>query len=469
MINRILIILALLLGLLPAQAQFQSVTTTANGTLHSPTTFWAQNSLAIANALAANPGVPVVRRASEGDFIGEGVWLAANVSELTMSPADYSGTLINAGPGVIELYNDQPNLVATVRPGETISYTFEDDDNDITITSRWSPAPLPTTNGLLARTGDGTTAARTITAGDSNIIWTNGSGLSGNPTSTINATQTGNRTYAANLTVQGNTTLGDASGDTVTINAATINASNANATDSNSIANVGTLDGRYNRRGMVSMPGYLIPGALLIRAATGGNTTSSVHETMAAKLDSNSSSAVGDYALVRLLGNLVPTGSGVGAATNDNTAIFVQGRLRMASGQGIVRILGSAPSTYTSGDPSFATWGVKILSSTSLAFFSNNGTSYVESSPISITAFDIGVNYNWALSRAGTTIKLWRQSPNSVNPLTELASWTSPHAAAQSPVGQNYVVIQGEVVGAGAFPFIVDVLTMGIGPINTLP
>jgi lysophospholipase L1-like esterase len=56
MINRILIILALLLGLLPAQAQFQSVTTTANGTLHSPTNLWAQNSLAIANALAANPG-----------------------------------------------------------------------------------------------------------------------------------------------------------------------------------------------------------------------------------------------------------------------------------------------------------------------------------------------------------------------------------------------------------------------------
>jgi hypothetical protein len=239
--NPILIILALLAGLLPAQAQFQSVTTTANGTLHSPTNLWAQNSLAIANALAANPGVPVVRRASEGDFIGEGVWLAANVSELTMSPADYSGTLINAGPGVLELYNDQPNLVATVRPGETISYTFDDDDNDITITSRWSPAPLPTTNGLLARTGDGTTAARTITAGDSNIIWTNGSGLSGNPTSTINATQTGNRTYANNLTVQGNTTLGDASGDTVTITAATINAANANATATNSISNVGAL------------------------------------------------------------------------------------------------------------------------------------------------------------------------------------------------------------------------------------
>jgi hypothetical protein len=274
MINRILIILALLLGLLPAQAQFQSVTTTANGTLHSPTNLWAQNSLAIANALAANPGVKVVRRAADGDTIGEGVWLAANVSELTMSPADYSGTLINAGPGVLELYNDQPNLVATVRPGETISYTFDDDDNDITITSRWSPAPLPTTNGLLARTGDGTTAARTITAGDSNIIWTNGSGVSGNPTSSINATQTGNRTYSNNLAVQGNTTLGDASGDTLTILPQTITASNANGTAAGSIANVGTLDNRYPGTGTYRI---MVEQFSMLGQFFSGNATASIN------------------------------------------------------------------------------------------------------------------------------------------------------------------------------------------------
>jgi hypothetical protein len=55
--NPILIILALLLGLLPAQAQFQSVTTTANGTLHSPTNLWAQNSIAIAQAMISGNGI----------------------------------------------------------------------------------------------------------------------------------------------------------------------------------------------------------------------------------------------------------------------------------------------------------------------------------------------------------------------------------------------------------------------------
>jgi len=47
-------------------------------------------------------------------------------------------------------------------------------------------------------------------------------------------------------TFTGNTTLGDASGDTVTINAGTVTAANATDVSSNRLANVGALDNRYD-------------------------------------------------------------------------------------------------------------------------------------------------------------------------------------------------------------------------------
>jgi hypothetical protein len=251
MINRILIILALLAGLLPAQAQFQSVTTTANGTLHSPTNLWAQNSLAIANALAENPSVKVVRRATQGENIQGGVWLASGITSVLMTPSDHSGTIINAGPGNLDLIDEDTITVATLFPGEVINYDFSE-LNILTITSSFTPAPLTAANGILARTAAGTTTARTITGTAGQIDVTNGNGTSGNPTLSLPTTITGNRTLQDNLTVQGNTTLGDASGDTLTILPQTITASNANGTATNSIANVGTLDGRY--RGITLRP-----------------------------------------------------------------------------------------------------------------------------------------------------------------------------------------------------------------------
>jgi hypothetical protein len=60
-----------------------------------------------------------------------------------------------------------------------------------------------------------------------------------------NATFASNATVTNNLTVNGNTTLGDAAGDTVTVNAGTCTAPNATNTGSTAVANVGALDGRY--------------------------------------------------------------------------------------------------------------------------------------------------------------------------------------------------------------------------------
>lgn len=52
-------------------------------------------------------------------------------------------------------------------------------------------------------------------------------------------------TIAGNLTITGNTTLGDAAGDSATINAGTVSAPNATSLSADRLANVLTLDGRY--------------------------------------------------------------------------------------------------------------------------------------------------------------------------------------------------------------------------------
>ena len=59
------------------------------------------------------------------------------------------------------------------------------------------------------------------------------------------AAMTSNETFSGSFATTGNTTLGDASGDTLTINAGTVTAPNATGTSSTSISNLATLDTRY--------------------------------------------------------------------------------------------------------------------------------------------------------------------------------------------------------------------------------
>lgn len=63
-----------------------------------------------------------------------------------------------------------------------------------------------------------------------------------------NHTLNGSWTADSNFTVNGSTTLGNASGDLVTINAGTVTAPNANGTNAADVANVGTLDRRYHAK-----------------------------------------------------------------------------------------------------------------------------------------------------------------------------------------------------------------------------
>lgn len=111
-------------------------------------------------------------------------------------------------------------------------------------------ANLPGSNGLIARTGAGTTGARTLTGTTGQITVTNGDGVSGNPTVSLPGTIT------LDLQFNGSITIGDSALDVLTINAG-INAPNATSTGTNDIANVGALDGRFRRAGTILGPNNL--------------------------------------------------------------------------------------------------------------------------------------------------------------------------------------------------------------------
>jgi hypothetical protein len=255
-----------------AQTTRQTVTTNGNGTLVAPTNFWAANSIALANALAANPNVRVVRRVESEDVLNGGiVFYSGPDGQLNLGSSSHTGTIINAGPGLIEIFDTDLDSQDIVLPGATVSYSWASDDEDYISPDRWTPARLPISNGLIVRTSPIETAARTITGTAGQITVTNGNGTAGNPTISLPSTITGNRTFADNLTVQGNTALGDSASDTLTISG-TITAANANGTAAGSIANVGThkqidLD-RWLTQQIVEISTF--PGAWRSAVAGGG-------------------------------------------------------------------------------------------------------------------------------------------------------------------------------------------------------
>lgn len=75
--------------------------------------------------------------------------------------------------------------------------------------------------GIIARTGAGTYAFRTIAGTANQITVTNGSGVSGDPTLSLPSAITfpGSGTFTTDLTVNGSATLGDAAGDALNVNA----------------------------------------------------------------------------------------------------------------------------------------------------------------------------------------------------------------------------------------------------------
>lgn len=75
-----------------------------------------------------------------------------------------------------------------------------------------------------------------------------------------------------NLNVTGNTTLGDASSDSLEVNAGTFTAPNANGTSPSSISNIGTPDGKYGPASVTTIP----TGLSLQEYFSSGGTTSGI-------------------------------------------------------------------------------------------------------------------------------------------------------------------------------------------------
>lgn len=116
--------------------------------------------------------------------------------------------------------------------------------------------------------------------------------------------------FAGNVQVNGNVTLGDASGDTLTINAGTLTAPNATGTNSNSVANVGTLDTRYGPASVLTIPASL---SLQEYFSSGGTTTGIIGQL--------GWSFVGSGASVQYLGNNGSAVFGLAPATGITSAL----------------------------------------------------------------------------------------------------------------------------------------------------
>src|SRR5688572_25561292 len=126
--------------------------------------------------------------------------------------------------------------------------------------------------GALVRTGTNTWAQRTITGTANQITVTDGNGVAGNPTLSLPSAVTlpgsllvtTSLTVTTTLQVDGNATIGNAVGDTHTINGGTVTISGSqHATTTLAVANVDTTNS--NSRGQLTVQGGSAIGRIVVQ------------------------------------------------------------------------------------------------------------------------------------------------------------------------------------------------------------
>lgn len=190
------------------------------------------------------------------------------------------------------------------------------------------------------------------------------------------------QTLASNLTVNGNTTLGDASGDSLTINAGTLTAANATGLASSNLANVGSL------KTVFSTPFNVMRETLSNMTASSSGLTIWTGNDAVLTTYTAGTPALGSYAIARLINTPVNNSSGKAAATS-GFGICARFQLPGRAGVQARMVYGGLASSTD------VTWG-------SLA---NNGWAVEAEADNPWSA-----GYRWRLivkNDAGTTVSSW--------------------------------------------------------------
>lgn len=285
-----------LIGLLAMSAQAQTrvdVVTDGNGALVAPMTLWTANAQDIAAALSLGDYVPQTRTVVAGTGLSGGGDLTANrtisLADTSVAAGVYGGdnatlsitvdaqgrltaaankTITPSGIGAAQLVGDNAftgNQSVTGNLTVNGTSTF---NGDGTLGGDWTykgvlmvvGSDIPGQEGWAANANSASwaeSADLADSASQANYAYSAGVAESADPDADFTINQ--------NLTVNGSTTLGNAAGDSLTINAGTVVAPNASGVNATNVANVGTLDGRF----LVGNPFLLGRGVWNISPANG--------------------------------------------------------------------------------------------------------------------------------------------------------------------------------------------------------
>jgi hypothetical protein len=217
------------------------------------------------------------------------------------------------------------------------------------------------------------------------------------------------------VALNGNTTLGDASGDTLTINAGTVTAPNASGTSSTSVANIATLDARFLAT-INSARATIVPvGNMVATSGSGGTVTQSGGSLVVTTgtLNGSYATAQSDY---RTAINFTDTGNRGFSFDREFSLVFQSfGSLSSATANTAFRVIiggtqGGSEAPTTLDPPSYACLGLELVVADTSAFqvrlFMNDGTTLTYGTTTTLTSIALADGpICWIISGDATTLK----------------------------------------------------------------